>query len=76
MKQYKGYYIDNVIFHNEKEVDNFIREKAILHYTMLNQIFKKEMSFESSVMCSDYEIYMHDTLGFSFEELEAIEAAA
>lgn len=29
MKNYKGYYIDKVIFNNEKEIDDFMKDNAI-----------------------------------------------
>lgn len=30
MKQYKGYYIDGVIFNTEEDIDKFVKQQAIL----------------------------------------------
>lgn len=76
MKQYKGYYIDNVIFNSKEEIDNFIKEEAKKRYIMLNQYFLKHPSIEAAAVCSDQMRYMHNDLGFSYEELEAIEIQA
>ena len=38
MKNYKGYYIDKVVFNNEAEIDAFIKKQAVDRFIKLNNI--------------------------------------
>lgn len=73
MKQYRGYYIDHVIFNSKEEIDNFIKKQAVDHYTMLCTMFADKPSMELSFMMSDRARELHDLHGMSYEEIEALE---
>lgn len=40
MKQYKGYYIDHVIFNSTAEIDAFIKKQAVEHHNRLSKLRK------------------------------------
>ena len=75
MKKYKGYYIDNVNFTSEKEIDEFLKKQAVDRFAKLNRIFSKNPSMEASVLCDQQAQKLHDNFGFSWEELERMETA-
>lgn len=76
MKNYKGYYIDKVVFNNEAEIDAFIKKQAADKFIKLNKIFASRMTMEASVACSEQADRLHNQLGFSWEEIEAMEIQA
>lgn len=76
MKQYKGYYIDHIQFNSTAEIDNFIKEKAVERFKTLNKLFARHGTMEANVLCSEQADYLHDTFGFSYEDLEEMEIAA
>lgn len=76
MKQYKGYYIDNVIFNNETEIDAFLKKQAIEKYQLLCKMFLEDSCMELVVMMSPIEERLHDEFGLSYEEIEQIEIEA
>lgn len=73
MKQYRGYYIDHVIFNSERDIDSFIREQNIESYKRLCVMFANDPSMEINVMMCDKYDYLHNYCGMSFEEIEEIE---
>lgn len=76
MTQYKGYYIDNVVFSSKKDIDAFIKKQAVDKFMMLNKYFAKKPSMEASIACSEQARYLHNEFGFSWEELEEMELKA
>lgn len=76
MKQYKGYYIDQVIFNNETEIDAFIKKQIIEKYQQLCNEFANNACVELSVMMTPYEEKLHNEFGLSYEEIEQLEIEA
>ena len=75
MTNYKGYYIDNVIFHSKSDIDAFVKEQAINKYKMLVEMFSRKPSMELSCMMSDHADRLHKVFGLSYGEIEDIEIA-
>lgn len=75
MKNYKGYYIDDVIFHNEKEIDESIKRQAVDAYKNSVKIFIYRQDLEASLLC-DEKAENLSKLGFSWEEIESLEFEA
>ena len=73
MKRYKGYYIDHVNFSSEKEIDEFLKDKAIERFKVLNDIFSRHPSIEASIVCGQQARRLHDDFGFDWEEIERME---
>ena len=76
MKQYRGYYIDRVVFNNEADVDSFIKERNVESYKTLATMFATNPSMELSAMMGDKADFLHDACGMSYEEIEEIEIEA
>lgn len=76
MKQYKGYYIDHVIFNSTAEIDAFIKKQAVEHHNRLSKMFSERPSMELSSMMSDSADRLHNLFSFSYEEIEEMEIAA
>lgn len=76
MTQYRGYYIDKVIFNNKTDIDNFIKDQAVERFKKLNKYFAEDPCMEVSAMCTDQARYLHENYGFSYEELEEMEIEA
>lgn len=76
MKQYRGYYIDHVIFNSKQEIDEFIKEQAIEHHKNLSEMFAKKPSIELAAWISDSEKRLHDVFGLEYDEIEQIEIEA
>lgn len=73
MKQYKGYCIDNIYFHSESEIDDFIKQQEVKRFINFNKSFASNPTLEASVVCAEQADRLHNLFGFSYEELEAIE---
>lgn len=76
MKQYKGYYIDKVIFNNEAEIDAFIKKQTIEHYQQLCRMIATRASFELVALMTPYETKLHYEYGLTYEEIEQLEIEA
>lgn len=76
MKQYKGYYIDNVIFNSEEEIDNFLKAKAVERFKAFTALFSHNSCMEYSIACSEQADVLHDQFGFSWDEIEQMEIEA
>lgn len=76
MKQYKGYYIDKVVFNNESEIDAFIKKQTIEKYKMLCKMFAQDACYELVAMMTPYEDRLHNEFGLSYEEIEQLEIEA
>ena len=73
MKQYKGYYIDNVIFHNEKEIDTFLEKQALDAYKLGCKVFAEHSTMENSLYCEEKAERLVNTFGYTWEQVEEIE---
>ena len=73
MKQYRGYYIDHIIFHNEAEIDAAIKAQAIDRYKWMCRKFANNGTMELNVMMIKHADYMHTVCGMDYNEIEAIE---
>ena len=76
MKQYKGYYIDKVIFHNETEIDAFLKKQTIEKYQTLCKMFATDSCMELINMMNPYEERLHNEFCLSYEEIEQLEIEA
>lgn len=73
MKQYRGYYIDKVIFNNEKEIDEFIKSEAIRSYKMAVELFVNNSTMENSIYCDEKAERLVNQFGFTWEQVEELE---
>lgn len=74
MTQYKGYYIDNIIFNSKADIDNHIKEQAIDRYKMMCRMFAEhDAGMELSILMSEQADYMHNVCGMDYNEIEEIE---
>lgn len=76
MKQYKGYYIDRVIFHNEAEVDDFIKAQAVKAYKDACSLFASHSTVEYSLYCDELAEKLVKVHGFTWEQVEELELEA
>lgn len=73
MKQHKGYYIDNVIFHNEEEIDNFLEKQAVDAYKLACSVFATHSTVANSLLVDEKAERLVKFYGYTWEQLEAIE---
>lgn len=73
MKQYKGYYIDNVIFNNESEIDKHIENKAVEAYMIAVKLFMKECNIEYSMYVNEKAENLVNNFGYTWEQVEELE---
>ena len=73
MRQYKGYYIDKVIFNNEDEIDEFIKSEAIRAYKQSVKLFVNQSTIENSIYCDDKAEILVNQFGFTWEQIEELE---
>lgn len=72
MKQYKGYYIGEGCFNNEKEVDEFLVAQAIEAYKMAVKLFAERRTVENAIYCNEKAERLVNQFGFTWEQVEAI----
>lgn len=73
MKQYKGYYIDKVIFHNEEEIDTFIKNQAIDVYRKAVEYFCENSTMAASIYVEEKAEILVNKFGYTWEEVEELE---
>jgi hypothetical protein len=74
MTQYKGYYIDHIVFNSKTDIDNFIKEQAIDRYKMMCRMFAQDdAGMELSILMSEQADRLHNQFGMDYNEIEAIE---
>ena len=73
MKQYKGYYIDHVIFNNEQEIDTFIEKQALDAYKMACRLFAQRSTEGNAITCDERAERLVNFFGYTWEQLEEIE---
>ena len=76
MTQYKGYYIDKMIFNTKQEIDNFIKKQAIERYQMFCKMFAKNADEALAAIMMQHEDKLHNEFGLTYEEIEQLEIAA
>ena len=73
MKNYKGYWIDKVFFNNEKEIDDFLKDKAVNAYRQAVKLFTIHSTMENSIYCGERAEILVNKFGFTWEDVEALE---
>lgn len=74
MTQYKGYYIDHIIFNSKADIDNFRKEQAINRYKMMCEMFaRQDAGMELSILMSEQADLLHNEFGMDYNDIEAIE---
>lgn len=73
MKNYKGYYIDGVIYKSEAEIDKFLETQAVEAYKTACWYFNKEMSMEASMYADEKAEILVNKFGYTWEQVEEIE---
>ena len=76
MKQYKGLYIDNVVFNSEAEVDEHLKALAIESYKTAVKAFCEHTDMEHSLYADQKAAYLVNQFGMDWDEVEAIELEA
>ena len=75
MTQYKGYYIDNVIFTSKEDIDIFLKEKAVKAYRVAVELFNNNRNLEYSMYCDQCADVLVNNFGYTWEQVEALEIA-
>lgn len=75
MKQYKGYYIDKVVFNSKKDIDTFIMNKVIESARALNNMlmsgrYNSTEMITISDMISKAESRLHNEFNMDYTEIE------
>lgn len=73
MRQYKGYYIDKVIFNNEQEIDEFLKQQAIRAYKIAVEVFVLDSNMEASEYVDQKAQRLVNEFGFTWEQVEELE---
>ena len=76
MKNYKGYYIDKIIFNSEAEIDKFLEDQAVLKFKQLNKYFAEYASMEAAQVCEEQAQILHNKFGYSWARIEQLEIEA
>lgn len=74
MTQYKGFYIDNVLFHSKSEIDEAVKQREIARYRLRCENFLIHRTLEASIFADEQADKLHDEFGITWEELENIDA--
>lgn len=75
MKQYKGYYIDKVIFNSSADIDEFLKNQAIKAYKTAVEYFSTHPTMEASIYCDSKAEELVNQFGYTWEQVEALEIA-
>lgn len=73
MKQYKGYYIDHIIFNNTEEIDNFLKEQALNSYKLACELFVNNSTMANSIYCDEKAQRLVNEFGYTWEQVEELE---
>jgi len=73
MRQYKGYYIDNVIFNNTNDIEAFLKRQAVDAYKMAVTLFVERSTIENSIYCDEKAERLVNEFGFTWEQVTALE---
>ena len=73
MKKYNGYYIDNVIFHNEEEIDAFLKQQAIDAFKKAIKYFCENPTMAASMYSEEKAEVLVKQFGYTWEQVEELE---
>lgn len=73
MRAYKNLYIDGVIFHNEAEIDEHLKNKLIEGFKTAVAVFISHHTMEMSIHCDKLADRLHEVYGMTYAEIEDIE---
>lgn len=73
MRNYRGYYIDNVIFNSKEDIDNFIKAEALRAYKSAVELFAIHSDMANSIYCNEKAEILVNQFGYTWEDIEAIE---
>ena len=73
MTNYKGYYIDKVIFNNKLEIDEFIKKQNIDRFIKLIKKSSDKLTMELSVMIDNQAEFLVKQCGLSYRDVENLE---
>lgn len=76
MKQYKGYYIDEVVFNSTEEIDSFLKAQAIQAYKVACEYFAETHTIEAALFCDEKAQYLVNNFGMDWDEIAALEDEA
>ena len=76
MKQYRGYYIDKVIFKNEQDIDAFIKSEAVRSFKRAVILFMNDCSMANSIYCDEQADKLVNKFGFTWDEVDTFEIEA
>lgn len=76
MRKHREYYIDNCVFYSEAEIDKFVEKKAVESFKQAIEMFRKDMTMESSVYADKCAEYLVQEFGYTLEQIESIEIEA
>lgn len=75
MKNYKGYYIDKVIFNSKADIDQFLKDQAVETYKKAVEYFTTHPTMEASIDCHSKAEILVNQFGYTWEQVEALEIA-
>lgn len=75
MTQYKGYYIDHVVFNSKADIDNFIKKQTLERYIRECKRFAEKPSMELSKIMDETAAHLRK-YGYTWEQIEQIEIKA
>ena len=76
MKNYKGYYIDKVIFNSKADIDAFLKKQAIEAYKTACWLFAKNKDMDSSMYADQKAEILVSEFDFTWDQVEALEIEA
>lgn len=76
MRQYKGYYIDHVIFNSKEDIDIFLKNQAVEAFKRACRYFAQTHSLEASMYEDEKAEVLHNSFGFDWETIEQMEIEA
>lgn len=73
MKQYRGYFIDNVTFNSKVDINTFVERQAVNAYKKAVEMFAVHSDMEHSIYVDEKAEYLTKEFGYTWEQIEAIE---
>lgn len=73
MTQYKGYFVDHIVFDNKQDIDEHIKAQAIETYKRAIRYFLEKGDMETSIYADEKAEYLVSQCGMTWEQVEAIE---
>lgn len=76
MRQYKGYYIDHVVFNSKADIDKFLEREAVRAHEKACKYFADHPSMEASNYCMEKAEILVKLFGYTWEQVEELENKA